>query len=71
MSLCVVELAFAEKHPRQAEINPKQLNLPVEGSCNSEGCLQIVNGFLRLVLGMAYTAKKTMSFAGVKLIAVL
>jgi hypothetical protein len=52
-------------------MNPKQLIVPVERGCDSEGYLEMVDSLLRLALGAIYIAKNTVTLADLKLFAFL
>jgi len=49
VGVCAIEPAFSAKYPCQGKITPKQTI--------SESCLEMVNGFLGIALGLIYLAK--------------
>src|ERR1700753_1970625 len=62
----IVKFVFIAIQLGQGEMNPTQLNIPVESGCNSEGRLEMANRLLPLVLGIIYLAKKPMRYADLK-----
>ena len=42
-------------------MNPKQLGVPAETLCDSEGRFEMVNSLLSLALGAVYVSKETMA----------
>jgi hypothetical protein len=69
VSLCIVEPAFIEKQPRQAVMSQKQFIVPVEGGCNTESYLEMVDSLICVALGTMYMAKNTVRFADMSLLA--
>lgn len=52
-------------------MDPKQSTVPVESGRDPEGCPKVVDGPLRLALGVVYVAEKAITFAGGELIAIV
>ena len=71
MSVCFVQLAFPKKQDCQGEMNPGQLRVGVEGGCNREGYLVIVNGLIRVAPFVIYIAKSTMTYTDPKFLVFL
>jgi len=52
-------------------MDPKQLMIPVEGGCDSNGFLEMVNCLVSIALGSMYPAENMVRLAGLILIAFL
>ena len=65
----IVEFVFIEIQQRQGVMNPKELMVPVERGPDSEGCLEMVCGFLCLALGTIYVAEDTVGLTELKFLA--
>ena len=57
VGLSIVELVFTTKQSRKGAMSPRQLTVPVEAGCDSEGCLEMVDSFLPFSLRMIRIAK--------------
>ena len=61
VGICIVERVFIDKQPRQVVMIPKQLiAMPVEGSCDPNSRLEMVNRPLPLSPGTIYRAESPM-----------
>ena len=69
MSVCVIEPALVGRNLRQGPVDIEQLTAPVGRGRNPSGCLEVVDGLLRLALGVVYLTKEPMKLADPELVA--
>ena len=61
MSMRVIELALVEKQLCQVIINQELSEGEIGRGSYPEGCLEVVDGLLRLILGGVYQTKETVA----------
>ena len=71
VSVCVAESPFLRKQVRQGEMNPKQLIVPAERGCDSQGYLEMVDSLLRFALRIVYLAEDAVSLTDIEMFAIL